>query len=880
MNTARSGGDIKNATIMSASVGLMCFVLFGLLQNYVRVYRTRLLHPRVTCKPPPLPSHSWTCLWGWIFHILSLDEQTLYDTAGLDALYFDRSNRLCLVIATFIAVINLGVVLPVNYYMGTVLGSAEAIQVGGMSTFDKISMTNIPMSSPLLWVHTFAVIVTVLFVCFCLFINFCDYRADRQAWLGHSVQEDVTDHDECKKHGSILNESRSIVTPIPHDNDSTHAHSVNGSHGGDTGVTSIASLLRRQFSQHVRDAETSSTAEMEFDSLPAAHNGDEPSFLGKNSYIDPLEISEVHSPLSVFDRQHVSVPFSGGEESSSMTWAVKAQQYAVLVTNVDPTSKAIRNPGGCMNPMQAAEVEVSRVFESLFPGDFVAAVPVRNHTKVDALLRKLDETQLSLLRLDERIQTMGTGDDSERTKHLLTKRDTLALRIRRLVRGVQQAKIDSNLDPRSGLAYFVIFKSQVAAAVAAQTLLQEPGGELPWSVDAAPAPDDINFNSLWIHPWEKWVRSIVTRLLVTAIIIFPIGVFTSSMVSLSTALCAKNSSWTWEWYCDRNSDNTGQDFFFRLLTAWIPSLLLAIWNSVVIPFGFSFFALFEGSEVTLSGLDRKIFRWFYLYNCLNVLLGGMLAGTLFSQLEQIIKSPSSVFVLLGHAVPQSSGFFLAFLSTNAFLLEPLRLLLPHGGVLVYLLNGCGEKTRCHGRIERDRAESWAPKSMRLGANYGSQQLMLLICLVFSTASPLISAFGIVYFFFGFIIWRYHVSYIFVRAFESGAIIFPALFSRILFSLAIYQVFMACFLLIKAAYVQAFILWVTVPPILFQFHSYCTKRFTTKSVYLPLVIARDMPVCEIPTETFSSPQMHPTFKGWGANVGKVWQGYGPFVQKFV
>ena len=326
---------------------------------------------------------------------------------------------------------------------------------------------------------------------------------------------------------------------------------------------------------------------------------------------------------------------------------------------------------------------------------------------------------------------MGTGDDSERTKHLY-KTGHPRSRNSETCRGYSRRK-SASLDPEAG-SRILSYSSLKWAAVAAQTLLQEPGGELPWSVDATPAPDDINFNSLWIHPWEKWVRSIVTRLLVTAIIIFPIGVFTSSMVSLSTALCAKNSSWTWEWYCDKNSDNTGQDFFFRLLTAWIPSLLLAIWNSVVIPFGFAFFALFEGSEVTLSGLDRKIFRWFYLYNCLNVLLGGMLAGTLFSQLEQIIKSPSSVFVLLGHAVPQSSGFFLAFLSTNAFLLEPLRLLLPHGGVLVYLLSSCGEKTRCHGRIERTE-QNRGHQNPCLRGKCGSQQLMLLICLVFSTLHP-------------------------------------------------------------------------------------------------------------------------------------------------
>ena len=201
----------------------------------------------------------------------------------------------------------------------------------------------------------------------------------------------------------------------------------------------------------------------------------------------------------------------------------------------------------------------------------------------------------------------------------------------------------------------------------------------------------------------------MAKVAVAGIIVFPIGVFTSSMISLSAALCSKDSSWRWDWYC-RNAGDDTQTFFFRLITAWVPSLLLATWNSIVVPFGFAFLALFEGTESTLNGIDRKVFRWFYLYSCINVVLGGMLAGTLFSQLENIIKSPSSVFVLLGHAVPQSSGFFLAYISTNAFMLEPIRLIFPHSGVATYVLSGCGKKTKLCGRVERDRTDCWAPKS--------------------------------------------------------------------------------------------------------------------------------------------------------------------------
>jgi len=267
-----------------------------------------------------------------------------------------------------------------------------------------------------------------------------------------------------------MNETRSTATPIPLDTGSTH--NIYSSQGDTGGMASVNSLLRRQFSQHVRDVEISRGSDTEFH---LDHNSIDSSCLGKHSH-SALDISDVHSPLSVFHRQHVSVPVGG----SSTTWAVKAQQYAVLVTNVDPTSKAIRNPGGHLTAVQAAELEVSRAFESIFPTDSVTVVPVRHHVKVDALLKELDETQISLLRLDDRISMLDLNNLSERAKTLLPKRDTLANQIRRLVAEVQQAKVDSNLCPRSGLSYFVIFRSQVSAAIAAQTLLQEPGGELPW----------------------------------------------------------------------------------------------------------------------------------------------------------------------------------------------------------------------------------------------------------------------------------------------------------------------------------------------------------------------------------------------------------------
>lgn len=49
-----------------------------------------------------------------------------------------------------------------SLFCGNVIQST-ALSEGGMSTFDKVSMSNIPAASHFLWIHTFVVILTTLF---------------------------------------------------------------------------------------------------------------------------------------------------------------------------------------------------------------------------------------------------------------------------------------------------------------------------------------------------------------------------------------------------------------------------------------------------------------------------------------------------------------------------------------------------------------------------------------------------------------------------------------------------------------------------------------------------------------------------------------------
>ncbi len=61
----------------------------------------------------------------------------------------------------------------------------------------------------------------------------------------------------------------------------------------------------------------------------------------------------------------------------------------------------------------------------------------------------------------------------------------------------------------------------------------------------------------------------------------------------------------------------------------------------------------------------------------NLFVGGVLGGTILSQLEWAIKNPGAIFQLLGTALPASSNYFANTVVARALAFAPLRMLLPH-----------------------------------------------------------------------------------------------------------------------------------------------------------------------------------------------------------
>jgi len=125
--------------------------------------------------------------------------------------------------------------------------------------------------------------------------------------------------------------------------------------------------------------------------------------------------------------------------------------------------------------------------------------------------------------------------------------------------------------------------------------------------------------------------------------------------------------------------------------------------------------------------------------------------------------------------------------------------------------------------QRDKAFLFQPTSPRYGFEVGTLCGTFLIAFVFAIASPIVTIGCFIALSFAYVFWRYTVLYVYIRKYESGGLLWPFLFSRILAMLNIMAVFTACVLMVKKAYIQAIVVLILVPICVARFRSYCFIR---------------------------------------------------------
>ena len=537
--------------------------------------------------------------------------------------------------------------------------------------------------------------------------------------------------------------------------------------------------------------------------------------------------------------------------------SVWAANYTVLMTDLVP----VRQSDGTERfPTEAVEA----MFANLFPDEFRGIIPVFDHRPVDRLLDQRDELLNALNKCVEKQRRSYQTTYTKRDWRVMTSVDAARADLEQCERAVVLAR-EAVLAGEPGPSCFAVFATQKAAAEAAQCLLHS-GSRRNFRVQPAPGPDNVNWQTLLYRRHQSLYRIFLISPLIAFILLFPSGIFTVGIASA----CVGDVPTSLDWYCSEDAEG-----FKIFVSGLLPPILLTLWEVFVVSFFLMYCVQAQNVHASLSSTDRRFLRYYYVWGFANVLLGGITGGALTSFAQDVLGQDNTTYSIqkhLGRILPISSNFFLVFVFFRSVYLPIQRLILPHPGIICWAVRrylcifGCAV-------TPRDRTVKYSPRGLRMGREVGVFLMVAMLGLTFCLTAPMMAPACLLFFVANFVVWRYHVLYVYERGWESNGSMWFTVVELVVWSLLVAQSFMSCVLFSKSAYLEGIALYLTIPYYLYKYVVSIKAEFGSGNSWsVPLGEAAKAPPADFSAEIYTHPSLRPAAMGWHPDVGKVWRGY--------
>jgi len=593
--------------------------------------------------------------------------------------------------------------------------------------------------------------------------------------------------------------------------------------------------------------------------------------------------------------------------------SVWASSYTVLITDV-PFVRGVNEQGEELRVRGLREVEST--LEYIFGDEFRGLIPIFDHRPVDALLDSRDNTRNEIAKTLAAIAREGTLPQTtefkdDKPKFVFGANTHMAAYVKlgynwdifedlfkdvlRPPRGLKKLPLTAQLEVLEtqlraieaaivmvrksswegspGPSCFAVFENQVAASTAAQCVISRATNRV-YRAFPAPGPDDVNWQTLLNKTDDNRINAIMVWPIILLIMLFPTGMFATIVTSVCQVESDTNSRYLnsfLSWYCSSEAR-----IYRGLISGVLPPILLTLWEVFVISFYMLYLVQKQNAHTSLSATDRRFLRFYWVWSFINVLVGGIFGGAF--RFFTSTFTPSVTFSDLqenfGRVLPLSSNFFLLFIVFRSVYLPVQRLLLPHPGAICMAADifWCQKRGKC-ARTARDRTILYSPRAVRMGREIGVFMLVMLLGLTFVCVAPLVSVAAMMFFISNFIIWRYHVLYVYERGYESNGAVWFSITQLVVLSLLISQTFISCVLFSKGAYLQGAVLYITVPYYLFRFYGTLRRKYGGASCWsVPLSEAMAAPPTDFGGEIYTHAALRPAAEGWHPYIGKVWRGY--------
>jgi hypothetical protein len=437
------------------------------------------------------------------------------------------------------------------------------------------------------------------------------------------------------------------------------------------------------------------------------------------------------------------------------------------------------------------------VFASLYPDTFLAAVPVLDSARCDALAAERDALRCALERATaaaaaaaaahappptHRTGLLGLlGEEVDSVAAHTARLEAVETRLAAARAAALSCTPSADAPPQD--AAFLAFASPRAAAAAAQAALSRD--TLSWRLAPAPPPDDLLWRNVGRYAALSGILASSAALAATyALVCFymvPVAAVSalSSLTNLSRALPFLKPL-------------VKAPAVQALLEGLLPGLALIICLAAL-PALMRALALSAG-ERTRSGLACAEVRSLFLFSAVNVFLGHVVAGSVLSDIRGVLDNagqPGAVLNVLGTTVPRTSRFFINLVALKSIAGAASQATCIRFGAIFALR---ARRAPPGGAA----AAAWAPAPAILSGDIADILLVALLTIVFSTIAPIMHCTGLLYFFLRLGAIRSCVLYRHEAGYDGGGALWAPARGRLFAACLIYQFTLSAIFALKRA----------------------------------------------------------------------------------
>eukprot|EP00730_Choanoeca_flexa_P002732 TRINITY_DN11153_c0_g1_i2.p1 TRINITY_DN11153_c0_g1~~TRINITY_DN11153_c0_g1_i2.p1 ORF type:complete len:844 (+),score=179.00 TRINITY_DN11153_c0_g1_i2:133-2664(+) len=459
-------------------------------------------------------------------------------------------------------------------------------------------------------------------------------------------------------------------------------------------------------------------------------------------------------------------------------------QYRIQHLNAHKTCNSIvlvqDIPLSCSDDRALAEY-----YSDMYP-DVVAACRIYATDDLESIARK---RQLMALRLEQaQYKSQRTGQRSTTRVggiaccggQVLSAEDHYRRQLNQANYKYAAARKAILANPVALPAGFVAFRSHRSATLAAQAI--HSSRPHSWTTWRCPEPNDIVFDNLEITTPQAAARTAFVSIATGALVVLWIvpATLVASITTLETL-----DLWADGLEAYQNVNPIAQG----IVQGVIPTVLLLLFMSVL-PFIMQYFSHKEGI-VTKSEINRSAMTKLVWFQMINVYAVSIIAGSILDIAGELSHDPRALWELLGQAIPRTGTFFTTYVMLRGLSGYPL-LLLRAGEWIGFAAAGLFSSHTPREKQEFRRSETW---DVSLAA----------------------------------------ADYVYLPPPQSGGLLWPTLFNRLIVALIIAQLTFTGVLSVKEAPTAASTM-IVLMAITFWFWHRTSQGLESVGLHLPLEIA--------------------------------------------